>query len=165
MLISIAAMTSDRVIGKKNTLPRDLPEDLKRFKEFTTWHTVIMGRNTYESLPESVRPLPNRDNIIITSNPDYKPFTDRENTSVEVMNSLSECLDWCKQNSDQTIYIIGWSQIYNSFLPYCDELYISEIKESYEWDTYFPDFHNFFEEIKREWYETHDFVIYKKISS
>lgn len=165
MLISIAAMTTNRVIGKNNTLPRNIPEDLQRFKEFTTWHTVIMGRKTYESLPEVVRPLPNRHNIVISSHTNYHLSTTKENTSVKVMNSISECLDWCKKNSEQTIYIIGWSQIYNAFLPYCDKLYISEVKEWYEGDTYFPDFHNSFEEIEREWYQTHDFVIYKKISS
>lgn len=158
MLITIAAMTPDRVIGKDNTLPRNIPDDLKRFKELTTGHTVVMGRKTYESLPERFRPLPNRDNIVITSqlNSIYN------NDNIIIFHSIDEFTTRYEDKREKTIYIIGGSQIYNSFLSLCDELYISEIKQRYEWDTFFPDFKDKFQESSRTAYENYDFVIYKK---
>lgn len=104
MLIAIAAMTSDRVIGKNNTLPRYLPDDLKRFKEHTTGHTVVMGRKTYESLPERFRPLPNRNNIVITRNKDTTLYQDKD---VTIFHSTEEFLTRYEDNTEKTIYIIG----------------------------------------------------------
>lgn len=158
MLIAIAAMTKDRVIGNNNTLPRYIPEDLKRFKEITSWHTVIMGRKTYESLPEQFRPLPKRENIVITTQKNSKYKSD----TITIYNSIEEFLRRYQGNSNKIIYVIGGSQIYNSLLSHCDMLYISEIKINYEGDVYFPLFQNQFEEQQRERHEDYDFIIYKK---
>ena len=92
MRIAIAAMTADRLIGKNNTLPRYIPEDLKRFKKLTTGHTVVMWRKTYESLPETFRPLPNRHNSVISSQNNYQLSTNKENTSVEVVHTIEDIL-------------------------------------------------------------------------
>ena len=161
MLIAIAAMTTDRVIGHHNTLPRHIPDDLKRFKELTTWSTVVMGRKTYDSLPEKFRPLPKRENIIITTQQNG-PYN---NDDITLYHSIEEFLTRYQANTDKTIYIIGGSQIYNSLLSSCDLLYISEIKKNYEGDTYFPPFQDQFKEIQRENYEEYDFIIYKKENS
>ena len=161
MLIAIAAMTSDHLIGKNNSLPRELPADLKRFKELTTGHTVIMWRKTYESLPEAFRPLPNRHNIVISSQKKYHLSTEKENTSVEVIHDINKLLE-LKNNKKQKIFIIWWGKIYTTLLPYCDQLIITEVKWNYKWDTYFPEFKNNFIEISREAHETHDFVIYTR---
>ena len=161
MLIAIAAMTSDHLIGKNNSLPRELPADLKRFKELTTGHTVIMWRKTYESLPEAFRPLPNRHNIVISSQKKYHLSTEKENTSVEVIHDINKLLE-LKNNKKEKIFIIWWGKIYNTLLPYCDQLIITEVKWNYKWDTYFPEFNNNFIEISREAHETHDFVIYTR---
>ena len=163
MLISIAAMTSDRLIGKNNTLPRYIPADLKKFKELTLGHTVIMWRKTYESLPEAFRPLPWRHNIVISNQQNYEiQHTNKENTSVELIHTVKEVLERTKNNLKKKIFIIWWSQIYDLFLEYCDELDITEVSGNYEGDTYFPEFKDIFLETSREHYETHDFVIYKK---
>lgn len=162
MLIAIAAMTSDRLIGKNNTLPRYIPADLKKFKELTMGHTVIMWRKTYESLPEAFRPLPWRHNIVISNQQDYTVYTDKENTSVELVHTVEEVLEQVKNNSTKKIFIIGWSQIYNLFLKHCDELDITEVSGDYEGDTYFPEFKDIFVENSRENHETYDFVTYKK---
>jgi dihydrofolate reductase len=164
MLIAIVAMTSDRLIGKNNTLPRHLPADLKRFKEITLWHTVIMGRKTYESLPETFRPLPGRHNIVLSSQPHYRLITEKPDTSIQVYNSIEEILNRHNEHKDEEVYLIGWSQIYKSFLPYCDQLYVTEIRWDYEWDTYFPEFKSEFQEVSRERHGTHDFVHYKRNS-
>lgn len=163
MLIAIAAMTSNRVIGINNTLPWYIPEDMQRFKKLTMWHTVIMWRKTYESLPKSFRPLPWRHNIIITNQQDYKVYSHRENTSVEIINTIEEAIQRIKNNTNKKIFIIWWSQIYQLFLDYCDELYITEVIKNYEGDSYFPSFKDRFIEASRESYETYNFVIYKKI--
>jgi dihydrofolate reductase len=189
MLIAIAAMTSDRLIGKNNTLPRNIPADLKRFKELTTGHTVIMGRKTYESLPEAFRPLPWRHNIILSHSlisPLIKgrpegsnqrksswgtlglgkgdQISNKKNTSLECYNSIDNLLTEHK-NTEKNIFIIWWSQIYRALLSYCDSIYITEVKWRYEGDAYFPEFKDQFNEISRESYDTHDFVVYERNSN
>ncbi len=162
MLIAIAAMTSDHLIGKNNTLPRHIPADLKRFKELTIGKTVVMGRKTYESLPETFRPLLWRHNIVISNQQDYTVYTDKENTSVELVHTIQEVLERVNNNPTKKIFIIGWSQIYNLLLPYYDQLMITEVKWDYKGDTYFPEFRDQFTETSRESYDTHDFVTYDR---
>lgn len=161
MLIAIAAMTSDRLIGNNNTIPRHLPDDQKLFKDLTFGHTVVMGRKTYDSLPLAVRPLPWRHNIVISSQKNYQLSTDKKNTSVEVVHTIEDVIN--KNHEKENIFIIWWSQIYKLFLPHCDKLYISEVKWSYEGDTYFPDFKDQFTEISREVHINYDFVVYGRI--
>lgn len=161
MLIAIAAMTSERVIWKNNTLPRHIPDDLKRFRDLTIWNTVVMGRKTYESIPEKFRPLPNRHNIVITTQ-----HTNQFNTdNITIFHSIEEFLTRYESNTEKIVYIIGGSQIYNSFLKFCDKLYISEIKHKYKGDTYFPLFKNQFKEDQRESYQEYDFVVYTRKNS
>ncbi len=163
MLIAIAAMTNDRLIGNHNTLPWNIPEDLQRFRQLTMGHTVIMWRKTYESLPDKFRPLPWRHNIVITSQKDYNVHSDKENTSVEIINTLEQTIQRINNNPTKKIFIIWWSQIYQLFLGFCDELYITEVIWNYKGDSYFPEFKDKFTEILREDHETYNFVTYKKI--
>lgn len=163
MLIAIAAMTSDRIIGKNNTLPRYIPADLKKFKELTMGHTVIMWRKTYESLPEAFRPLPGRHNIVLSTSPcqEGEGIILKENTSLKFINNIQDIINNKKPNQDT--FVIWWSQIYTALLPYCDRVYITEVKWDYEGDTYFPEFTDQFTEISRESHDTHDFVTYKRV--
>lgn len=163
MLIAIAAMTENRLIGNHNTLPWYIPEDLQRFKQLTMRHTVIMWRKTYESLPDKFRPLPWRHNIIITSQKDYNVDSDRANTSVEIIHTLEQAIQRINNNPTKKIFIIWWSQIYQLFLEFCDELYITEVIWDYKGDSYFPEFEDKFTEILREDHKTYNFVTYKKI--
>ncbi len=130
MLISmIAAVGKNYELGKENDLIWHFKEDMKFFREKTLGSTVIMGRKTFESLPKA---LPERDNIVITSNPDYKA------EGAAVAFSLDEAL---KMAQGSEIFIIGGAKIYEQFLPLSDKIYLTEIEaECADADTFFPRF-------------------------
>ena len=125
----IVAVAEDRAIGDKGNLLWHLSSDLKRFKAITTGHTIIMGRKTYDSLPNGA--LPNRRNIIISRQ--LKSLKD-----AEVYSDIDEAL---KATSDEDIvYIIGGGEIYKKTFPRADELHITLVHKSYpEADTRFPE--------------------------
>lgn len=132
-LIAMVAMTSDRVIGKGNDLPWHLPEDLKLFKRTTSGHPIVMGRKTYDSIG---RPLPKRQNIVITRDQSWSA------EGVDVVHSPEAVRELTLQ--DETVFIIGGAEIYSLFLPYIDELLVSHVYQDYEGDTRFPEFEHFF---------------------
>jgi dihydrofolate reductase len=127
MISLIWAMDDNRTIGKNNDLPWRLPADLAYFKKVTYGHPVVMGRKTYESIG---KPLPGRENIIVTRNKDYRP------KGVTVVHSLEEV----KQTKQEEIFVIGGAQIFEQALPLADRLYVTHIHETFEGDTFFPDF-------------------------
>ncbi len=130
MLAIIAAIAKNNALGKDNQLPWHLPNDLKRFRNITEGHTVIMGRKTFQSLP---RILPMRKHIILTRNPLFKV----EQDEVVVVHSLEEMLntiDMQKQN-----FIIGGAQIYSQLLPIAEKLYLTLIDVEVEADAFFPE--------------------------
>jgi dihydrofolate reductase len=124
----IVAMAQNRAIGINNKMPWHLSADLKRFKKLTSGHAVIMGRKTFESLPNG--PLPNRRNIIIseTLNPVPK--------GCEKVESISEALKLTKQETE--VFVIGGGTVYEQFMPLADKLYLTVIEADFEADTYFP---------------------------
>jgi len=125
----IVAMTKGRVIGRENQMPWHLPEDLKLFKKVTTGHIIAMGRKTYESIG---RPLPNRENFVISKTVD----------SIEgcrVFKNIKECID-AAENYDKKLFFIGGGTIYAEAVKFADEMHISWVKEDFEGDTYFPEF-------------------------
>ncbi|MBQ9649412.1 MAG: dihydrofolate reductase [Prevotella sp.] len=143
MITIIAAVAKDRAIGNKNKLIYWLPNDLKRFKALTTGHTIIMGRNTYLSLPKGA--LPNRRNIVLTRSQTAFPGCD-------VYSSLEEALSHCAPGED--IYIIGGASVYRQALPLADRLCLTEIDDTpAEADTFFPPYE---EEWQEDWREDHD---------
>jgi len=130
MIISfIVAMSKNRVIGKDNKLPWDLPADMKHFKDLTMGKPVIMGRKTYESIG---RPLPDRTNIIITRDKDYKA------EGCIVTSSVEGALD--AAGDQEEIMVIGGSQIYKEFLPIANKIYLTIIDEEFEGDAFFPEY-------------------------
>lgn len=153
----IAAVGKSLELGKNNDLIWHFKEDMKFFKETTTGHTVVMGRKTFESLPKA---LPNRRNIVISSNKDYVA------EGAEVVTSLDEAL---KIIENEDAFIIGGGAIYKAFLPYADKLYLTEIDAFCDdADTYFPVF-NKSEFNKREVIANYDIdgikfshILYKK---
>jgi dihydrofolate reductase len=155
MIAMIVGMTKERVIGKHNSLPWHIREDLKNFKELTTGNVVIMGRKTYESLPQKFRPLPNRHNIVLS-----RSMASQE--GIELCDSVENALRIAKLHH-KNIFIIGGSTIYNQFLPFTDTMFISYIKKNYEGDTYFPAFDETIWDITetRE-FEEFTFVKYEK---
>ena len=128
MISVIAAVAKNRAIGFENKLIYWLPNDLKRFKALTTGHTIIMGRNTFLSLPKGA--LPNRRNIVLSRSTKDFPGCD-------VYSSLEEALKHC--TPDEDIYIIGGASVYRQALKIADRLCLTEINDTPEKaDTFFP---------------------------
>ena len=162
MLSIVVAKAKNNIIGKNNELVWHLPEDLKHFKELTTGHTIIMGRKTYESLG---KPLPNRKHIIFSQNPDFKVHEE----NVQVVHSLLEIQDLIEGKEEA--FVIGGAMIYNFLMPYVKKMYVTEIKQEFDGDAFFPIIDS------EKWKETsrttgikneennldYDFVTYEKI--
>lgn len=135
-IVIVAAMSKDkRAIGHKNGLLWHIPEDLKRFKEKTVGHPVVMGRKTFESIIEILgKPLPNRTNIVITRNTDFTY------PGIIVASSLEDALAEAQEIDQEEIHIGGGALIYAQALPYVDALYLTHIDDEPLSDTFFPDF-------------------------
>ena len=125
----VAAIASNNVIGKKNSLPWDIPEDLKRFKQLTSGHTILMGRKTFDSIG---RPLPNRTNIVMTKDTNY------QKEGVEIVFDEKEALNLIKE-LNQEVFIIGGSKIYELFEPWATSLMITRVLKDFKGDAFFPD--------------------------
>ncbi len=123
-LVIIAAIARNRVIGKNGKLPWHIPEDLARFKQLTTGHTVIMGRKTFDSLDN---PLPSRVNIVITS---------RVINGVKSYPSLEYALQTLK--NEKEVFVIGGGRLFADALPHADELRLTLVERDVDGDTYFP---------------------------
>ena len=134
----IVAVAENGVIGKDNDLIWHLPNDMRFFKETTTGHHVIMGRKNFESIPHKFRPLPNRTNIVITKQSDYKA------EGCIVVNSVEEALKVAKSNGDNEVFIIGGGQIYRIALEknLVDKIYLTKVYHSFDGDTFFPELSN-----------------------
>ncbi len=128
MISIIVAVSDDWGIGKDNELLWKISEDLKRFKRLTTGKTVIMGKKTWESLPK--KPLPGRNNIVITDVPGEKI------DQAEMAYSINEALSKCDKGEES--FIIGGGSIYRQFLPLADRLYITHVHLKAPADIYFP---------------------------
>lgn len=126
----IVAKAENNVIGKENDLIWHLPADQKYFRKTTYGHYVIMGRKTYQSL---AKPLPGRVNIIITRNTEFKA------EGAVVFDQFEKALEFAESQNQQEVFILGGGEIYKKSLPLMDKLYITEINESFEGDTYFPE--------------------------
>ncbi len=129
MLSLIVAVSENNVIGKDNKIIWHIPEDLKRFKELTTGHTIIMGRKTFESLGKI---LPNRKHIVLTRDLDYKV----EDENVEIVNDI-ESLE-SHLNNEEENFVIGGAIIYRQLMPKVSKMYVTRIHEKFEGDAYFP---------------------------
>jgi len=133
----IAAIGKNRELGKDNRLLWHLKEDFQRFKNLTTGNVVIMGRKTYDSLPEKNKPLPNRINIIISRNKSWSPL------GSYVFNSLEEAISRAKKFNKE-IFIIGGASVYEQGIKYSDKLYLTVISKEYpDADAFFPDYSEF----------------------
>lgn len=141
----IAAMGTNRVIGRGGDLPWHIPEDLKFFKRTTKGHAIIMGRKTFDSIGK--RPLPHRENIVLTRQRDYEVPE-----GVRVFASLEESLDYLREKGDEDeAFIVGGSEIYRQGLEHADRIYLTEIEQSFDGDTFFPEFSkDDFREVSRE---------------
>lgn len=140
MIAAIVAVDEDYGIGYQGQLLEHIPEDLKHFKELTEYNIVIMGRNTWESLPkkETLPRLPNRINVIV-SNSMLKDIDEEILGHLTVVMTLEKAIDYI-QAGDKNVFIIGGGQLYTTLLPYCDSIYLTKIFKKHDnIDTYFPD--------------------------
>lgn len=135
MISFIVAMDSQRVIGKENQLPWHLPADLKFFKKVTMGHPIVMGRKTHESIG---KPLPGRENVIVTRNKDYA------SDGCIVLHTIEELLQYVEEKKEE-VFVIGGAELFTVMFPYADRLYLTQIEHEFEGDVYFPEFH------KDEW--------------
>ncbi|MFQ5550123.1 MAG: dihydrofolate reductase [Gemmatimonadales bacterium] len=130
MILMIAAVAENGVIGSGMELPWHLPADLKHFKDLTTGHTIIMGRKTFDSCDR--KPLPNRRNIVVTRATDFVA------DGVEVAHSVEDALELSR--GDERVYVVGGAQIYQSAFEYAEVLEVTHIHSAIEGDIQFPKF-------------------------
>ncbi|WCK53394.1 dihydrofolate reductase [Aneurinibacillus sp. Ricciae_BoGa-3] len=126
MIAIIVAIDLNNTIGKNNSLPWHLPADLAYFKTVTMGHPIVMGRKTHEAIG---RPLPGRQNIILTRDPGY------EAEGCTIAHSVDEILD---TYINQDLFVIGGAEVIKTFLPYTDKLYVTRIEERFEGDVFLP---------------------------
>lgn len=148
MISIIAAMDENRGIGRGNKLLWHIPEDLKRFRELTRGHPVIMGRTTFESIGKS---LPERTNIIVTRDTTYKA------EGCLITHSLEDAIKLAKEKDRHELFIIGGGQIYAQALPSADKLYVTLVQGRYGADTFFPDYTAFTHVEKKEERQDHNY--------
>lgn len=153
----IAAIGKNRELGKNGELIWRIPEDMRHFKEVTNGHPVIMGRKTFESIG---KPLPGRNNIIITRNVDYAA------PGCIIVQSIEKAIKEAKKRNQEEIFIIGGGEIYKLAMPLTDRLYLTIVDASADADTYFPSFDDFLlierKEIKTKSGLSISFQIYQK---
>ncbi len=129
MIILIAAVSKNRVIGYKKKIPWHLPEDLIRFKKLTMGHAIFMGRKTFESIG---KPLPGRTNFVISRDENLKI------SNAHKINSIEHGLSICAMK--EKVFIIGGQQIYEAALPFAHQIELTKIDSVYKGDTFFPKF-------------------------
>ncbi len=152
MVTIIAAVAANNVIGKRNDLPWYLPEDLKRFKELTAGHPVVMGRKTFESILARLgKPLPGRPHFVLTRNPAKfelpSEWPEEAKLQVHACTSLDEALKEAEK-LDSEIFIIGGEKVFEEGITRADKLELTEVNKDYEGDAFFPEFN------KTEWVRT-----------
>ncbi len=125
----IVAIASNNAIGKDNDLLWHISKDLKRFKEITKGHNIIMGKRTYFSLP--IRPLPNRTSIVITD------VADEQIDNCIMAYSIDDAVS--KMDSTKENFIIGGGSVYDQFMPLADKLYLTRVHKDFEADTFFSE--------------------------
>ena len=131
MISLIAAVAQNRALGKDGQLLWHLPEDMRYFRETTRGKPVIMGRKTWESLPDVFRPLPGRRNIVISRNPAY------DAPGATLAGSLEEAVRLAQDDAE--VFVIGGAEIYRQALPLAQRLYLTEVARDFDADAFFPE--------------------------
>lgn len=148
-VVLVAAVADNGVIGRDGDIPWRIPEDMRHFREVTTGHTVVMGRVTFESIG---RPLPNRTNVVITRDPRWRA------EGVTVARSIDEALA-VAESAPGDVMVMGGAQIYEATMLLADVQILTEVHQTPEGDTYYPDFDRAeWQETRREPHEGYDFV-------
>ena len=127
----IFARAANSVIGRDNTIPWHLPEDLAHFRQLTTGAPVIMGRRTWDSLPPRFKPLPGRENLVLTRQENWNE------TGCKAFNDVRNALSFCEHEA--CVWVIGGAQIYAEALPFASRAEATEIAQEFEGDTFAPE--------------------------
>ena len=151
MINLIAALSKQtRAIGKNGELLFSIPEDMAHFKKLTSGHPVIMGRKTWESIPEKFRPLPLRTNIVVTRDTNY------EAPGADIIHSFEEAVTFAQmQEGGAEVWVIGGGELYTQSLPHADRLYLTLVDSDVEGDSSFPDYAEFTEVLNEEPHPEH----------
>lgn len=160
-LSMVAAVAANGVIGDDGEVPWHHPEDLTHFRNTTVGHPVIMGRRTFESVLSAVSgPLPERDNIVLTSQPSTLPDT------VTGVTSTDAAIEAAGRHDADTVYVVGGAAVYRQFLPEADELVLTELDRAYEGDTDFPSVDwDRWDVVDRDRRDAFDIVTYRRSTS
>lgn len=161
MITLIVAKSDNQVIGHNNQLIWRLSSDLKRFKQLTTGHPIIMGRKTFESIG---KPLPHRSNIVVTKNKNWKA------NETLIVHSLEEAIEKA-QAVNPKIFIIGGGKIYEQAMSFADAIEVTEVHSTFDGDTHFPEIDKeIWKEVSREFFHKdennefdYSFVRYERI--
>ena len=130
----IAAIGSNKELGKDNKLLWSIPEDMHNFKQITVGHPVVMGRKTYESIG---KPLEGRTNIVLTKDRDFRP------EGVFVTHSIPEAISLAESRNTTEVFFIGGGDVYHQAIRLADKIYLTVVEGKFEADTYFPDYSEF----------------------
>jgi dihydrofolate reductase len=152
-VILVAAVAENGVIGRDGDIPWSIPEDLKHFRATTKGHTVVMGRSTYDSIGH---PLPYRTNVVVTRNRDWTA------EGVLVAHSVPEALELAR-GLEGDVMVIGGGHIYADAMPLADAQVLTEVHQSPEGDTHYPEFdRGEWTEVRRERHDGYDFVWWER---
>lgn len=132
-IIVIVAVAQNGVIGKSGDIPWRIKEDFQHFKEKTLGCPCIMGDKTYESLPENAKPLPGRENIVLTFDKNFRP------QGTTVFHDFNDAIDYVKKKGEKKAFITGGATIYRLGLKVADTFELTRIYKDYDGDTFFPD--------------------------
>lgn len=146
-VIAIAAIGKDRGLGKGNDLVYHIPEDFKRMHRVIAGHPLIMGRKTWDSLPENRRPLPGHANIVITRQEGFAP------EGAIVVHTVEDAIAKAREIDQEKVFIFGGGEIYKAALPYTDQLDLTIVDDAQPADVYFPDYSAFTRIISSEKHE------------
>lgn len=145
--IVVAITSKNAAIGNGGKLLVHIKEDLQRFKRLTTGHPIIMGRKTYESIG---RPLPDRENLVITKNRDYLAHGITICADLEEAIEKASSIEEKSSNNSKEIFLIGGGEIYKQGLPFVDKIYLTLVETDLVGDVFFPDYSEFKKETFRE---------------
>ncbi len=155
-MVLIVAVSDNNAIGKGGTIPWHIPEDFSRFKKMTMGHPCIMGRKTFESLPDNARPLPGRLNIVLTSDRQY------EASGAIVVHSWEEALE--RADDSEKVFICGGAEVYRLAMDDADTIELTRVHRTIEdADTFFPDIDlSVWKLVSEEKHEEYSFLTYKR---
>ena len=136
-IAAVIAMDEKRLIGQSGRLPWNVPEDMAHFRQLTTGHVVVMGRKTWDSLPQRYKPLPGRVNVVVSraaaslSLPDGVLRASNPHEAIRVASSAAD---------NKVVWVIGGAELYRELLPVCDEVHLTVVQGTHEGDAWLPEF-------------------------